>query len=103
MAVTPNYFAHRYRVKPAEVRFVLMALRLADEAEAPAEAAKILREASVRLDWERYSTPEEWDALLLDLRSLYQLWSPFQDQQERPRIAPRAHLPASATAMIDRK
>jgi hypothetical protein len=70
VAVTLDYLARRYRVKPAEVRFLLMALRLADEAEAPADAAEILRRASVPVDWERFGTAEEWRALLLDLRSI---------------------------------
>jgi hypothetical protein len=62
--VTLEYLARRYRVKSAEVKFLRMAQRLADEGR------EILRRASVQLDWERFSTPAEWAALLLDLRAL---------------------------------
>jgi hypothetical protein len=68
--VTLDYLARRYGVKPAEARFLLMALRLADEAADEAEAREILRRASVSVDWERFGTAEEWRALLLDLRSI---------------------------------
>jgi hypothetical protein len=48
----------------------LLALRCADEADDEAEAREILREASVALGWERFGTPEEWRAVLLDLRAI---------------------------------
>ena len=68
--ITVSWIAAHYRLKPAEVRFLKMAQRLADEAEDPAEGAEILRQASISVDWERFGTAEEWRALLLDLRSV---------------------------------
>ena len=38
-----DYLARRYLVQPAEVRFLMMCLRLADEAETPAAAREIMR------------------------------------------------------------
>jgi hypothetical protein len=43
---------------------------LADAAETAADARELLRRASITLDWQRHSTPEEWDRLLLDLQGL---------------------------------